>query len=431
MRLFPTEAIKGAIVTMYAHILKFLIRAMRWFKESRLSHAIHSITRPSELRFDDLVEQIKYSSQSVAELASASSQAELRDLHIRQQNFIVSQSGFQHEQRKFVSNQLAFNEELKNRLLERDSVENKIEFLKNAFLDLRESIVSQQYLSLSAQFTVQHNISGCQIQELLSLLADSTDSSLLDPKVAFQSSLVLRNQRRQRRFSKSPSFWLDPKIQSWNQAQISSLVMIKGVRKCRFQIQDFLVDSISQLVDRNIPTIWMIKTALHYEDNEKQPTSIELLKNIISQAIKLNPSLHNDTPLSQPLSNITNATTESDYFDILASVIQALPLLYIFIDIELISISLNINAEFSIPKHFQKLFLDLEKRSVSTVIKVILVSYGSPAFGTMTSVEERNLVVSLVNTSKRTSTRIAIRNRSARGGRGNRRGASIILTTCN
>ncbi|CAD6455876.1 0948c2d2-2604-486d-955e-68159fcefd71-CDS [Sclerotinia trifoliorum] len=43
---------------MYAYILRFLIRSLRWDQESKLLHLVHAITRPVELRFDDLIEEI-------------------------------------------------------------------------------------------------------------------------------------------------------------------------------------------------------------------------------------------------------------------------------------------------------------------------------------------------------------------------------------
>lgn len=59
------------------------MRALDWYKESRLLHVFHSITRPAELRYNDLIEDIAYSTRRVQDLALASSQAELRDMHTK------------------------------------------------------------------------------------------------------------------------------------------------------------------------------------------------------------------------------------------------------------------------------------------------------------------------------------------------------------
>lgn len=79
--LYPTKQMWHAVASLYAYIIKFLMRALDWYKESRLLHLVHSITRPAELRYNDLIEEISYSTRRVKDLASASSQAELRDMH--------------------------------------------------------------------------------------------------------------------------------------------------------------------------------------------------------------------------------------------------------------------------------------------------------------------------------------------------------------
>ncbi|CAG8975769.1 hypothetical protein HYALB_00009289, partial [Hymenoscyphus albidus] len=429
VQLFPNRAIRADVVSTYAYILKFLIRALRWFKESRLSHAIHSITRPSELRYDDLIEKIQYLSRNIAELAAASSQAELRNMHILQQKFISNQVGFQNEQRQFQATQMEFSTEIRNELLGRDSVESKLNFLSNAMVELRELMVAQQVLHSSAEITIKHEVPQAQLAEILPILISSNNRSLPDPEAVFQSSLILRNQRRRRKATSGPPFWLQPKIQSWNQSQTSSLIMVKGTRKSRFHLKNFLTDSISQLLDRSIPVIWTITAGLRYHDDTLHFTTIDLLKCVISQAITLNPSLHNDAFLSQHIERDCDAVREADYFDILASIVQSIPLLYIFMDIELISFSPAHSeaADFTIPKNFLELFSELKRRGINTVIKVNFVSYGSSVFVELPRIEERQLVVPLANTSKKATKRLATRNKNSIGGRLGKRGGSMVF----
>lgn len=73
---------KTAIEELYAYLLKFLIRAVDWFQENPFQHILHSITRPPELRYNDLLEDIDHHSRRVDHLAVSGSQAELRAVHI-------------------------------------------------------------------------------------------------------------------------------------------------------------------------------------------------------------------------------------------------------------------------------------------------------------------------------------------------------------
>ena len=74
---------KNAIADLYASLLRFLIRARDWYDEGKLQHFYHSITRPTELRYSDLLEQIAQSSRLIDQLAVSGQQAEFRDMHAK------------------------------------------------------------------------------------------------------------------------------------------------------------------------------------------------------------------------------------------------------------------------------------------------------------------------------------------------------------
>ncbi len=79
--LYPTLRMQKAVEELYAALLKFLIRAHDWYNETPFLHALHSITRPPELRYQDLLAQITHCSRTVYQLAVSGSQAELRVVH--------------------------------------------------------------------------------------------------------------------------------------------------------------------------------------------------------------------------------------------------------------------------------------------------------------------------------------------------------------
>ena len=79
--LFPTDPIKFALAEIYALYIRFLIRANDWMQENKLMRAIHSITRPKELRYTDLLEDITAATARFRSLAITAAQAEQRDMH--------------------------------------------------------------------------------------------------------------------------------------------------------------------------------------------------------------------------------------------------------------------------------------------------------------------------------------------------------------
>lgn len=72
---------KEAISRLYAHIILFFQQAVKWYSMSSAGRAFSSIFKPFELDYKDTVEEIKLCSQTVNNIASAASRAELRDLH--------------------------------------------------------------------------------------------------------------------------------------------------------------------------------------------------------------------------------------------------------------------------------------------------------------------------------------------------------------
>lgn len=94
--LYPTGRMRAAVTDLYAIILRFLIRARDWYEEGKLKHFVHSITRPVELRYQDLLEQITDSTRAIEHLATVGHQAEFRDMRIQMQmNFDDVQTNVQ------------------------------------------------------------------------------------------------------------------------------------------------------------------------------------------------------------------------------------------------------------------------------------------------------------------------------------------------
>jgi hypothetical protein len=79
--LYPTPRMKIALEELYASILKFLMKAYDWYNEGKLSHILHSITRPLGHVYADVIDEIAENSRRIDQLAVAGSQAELRDMH--------------------------------------------------------------------------------------------------------------------------------------------------------------------------------------------------------------------------------------------------------------------------------------------------------------------------------------------------------------
>lgn len=91
--LFPTSQIKHSVSTLYAHLLRFLLRAMKWYNEGKYKHFLTAVFRPTPLRFKDLLEEIQTCSETVDQLAVSAGQAEQRNMHVLLQDMYRGMMG--------------------------------------------------------------------------------------------------------------------------------------------------------------------------------------------------------------------------------------------------------------------------------------------------------------------------------------------------
>ena len=203
--LYPTNLMKQLVAILYAQIMKFLVRALEWYEEGKIAHAIHSITKPVALRYDDIIKDIHRATQSVTDSAATCSQAEQRDMH--------------NELRAIRS--LADTAIVNSQAGQRDMHNELLALIKQ----LRECILQEQSVNAHARLEVRHALSDLQLTQALSILASGCS---MDHKSSFQASLILRDKHRLTTNSKCTPFWRAPELQSWNTAQYSVLLFLQA-----------------------------------------------------------------------------------------------------------------------------------------------------------------------------------------------------------
>jgi type IV secretory pathway VirD2 relaxase len=82
---------KGAVVQLYVHIINFLLRAKSWYEENRFRRIVNAIARPTELRYDDIVQDIENCTMEIDHLSTAGARAEQRDMHLKLQELSQNQ----------------------------------------------------------------------------------------------------------------------------------------------------------------------------------------------------------------------------------------------------------------------------------------------------------------------------------------------------
>lgn len=205
----------------------------------------------------------------------------------------------------------------------------------------------------------------------------------------------------------------------------SSLILIRGSIVAKTATRDLTTAIVSLVKEVKLSVIWKFN-AQRAAKTQSTPTSVEILKQLVLQSLQLNAKLMSEQAVSINASRFQAARSESEWFDLLGSVLVRLPYIFITIDVE----TLGAHAEepLSWPAAFMLLFQKLEARKVGTIVKVILVSYHEnlllPPSGTMKN------VISVISIGKRGEENIlspAARKKAAvsRFGRAPRKGGGL------
>ena len=336
---------KQAVSVLYALIIKFLLRALEWYEEGKFAHAIHSITRPAALRYDDLLEDIGRATRRIADLAVTSSQAEQRDMH--------------HELRALT---LVVNQ-------------------------LKEDVLLDQSIKASILLDCRHALSDIQFEQALISISSACS---VDHTSTLQASLLLRDKHRfVSRKTKCPPFWLSSELHAWNVSQHSSLITLRAPFKNRFYIRDFCANVIEQLHNTRIAVLWVLKPM-----EQTHHSVTEVFKSLIHQALTLDYTPRTDSMFSFQLRRFRDARSDDDYTNLLGSCIERFKLVYIMVDTG----AMRPPDASQCKRHLQELSQRLSKLDASTIIKVMALSYGPDV---QSPQEKDSLLLKVGNLSRR------------------------------
>lgn len=321
--LYPTNAVKQAVSVLYAHIIKFLLRALEWYEEGKIAHAFHSITKPAALRYDDLIKDIQRATQSIANLAITSSQAEQRDIH--------------HELRALTS----------------------------LVKQVKEDMLLDQSIKASALLECRHALSDIQLTQALALVSSACS---VDYKSSLQASLLIRNKHRLvSNRSKCTPLWTSSELHAWNTSQHSSLITLRATFKTRFYIRDFCTNVIEQLLNARIAVLWVLKP------REQTYHSVsEVLKTLVHQALSLDHASHTDSMFSFQLRKFLDEHFEHGYVTLLGNILQHFKLVYIILDAG----AMEPPGASQCQEHLRELSQRLSEQDAATVVKIMALSYG-------------------------------------------------------
>ncbi|KAJ0115777.1 hypothetical protein J7T55_010600 [Diaporthe amygdali] len=344
--LYPTARMQEAVSLLYAKIIEFVVKAIKWCKKGKARHAIAAIAHPFELKFKAIIDEITKRSRAVDELANAASKAEIRDLH-----FTVHQMSTSIAQ---LTETMAFHQQ-------------------------QQTIHNQSLLSLRAE--QQHMFRMAQIEEFrrtVLLLDDTPDAS---QNFAFCKSM--RTRRRQRLPTQLPMTALS-KLRAWVSDPSSSMILAQG-QGIKTSSLDFAVDFSDAVLDRDYPVIWALPGDI--DSSQPTPSVIGILRSLISQLLELEYGQPQNGASSVALKHFKGKTNTRHWFEILERCISNFSRLFVIIDTSLVQNSLQEEVrgdeDFAL-SDFTQSFSDIVTRSDKEGLKVVVISW---RFDTATSME--------------------------------------------
>jgi hypothetical protein len=209
----------------------------------------------------------------------------------------------------------------------------------------------------------------CEIQfsQILTFIATS---SLASPELTRQFYISMRNRRRRQKGVQDDVLQRSAQLQAWGSDSHSSLVLVSGTFRTRHTARDFAADAIDLISSAKVPVVW----ALNSRGDEHQPySSIDVLKQLVLQVLQQNHKLLNERSAALNAARFQSATSEEEWFNLLGSVLDGLPQVYIIVDLGVLG--RRIDDQYPWPNAFARLVNELQARRINTVIKVALISY--------------------------------------------------------
>lgn len=377
--MYPTDRMKTAVAELYANIIKFLVRARDWYEEGKIMHFIHSITRPWELRYDDILEAVTRKAQVVKDLAVSGQQAESRDTNQKRD-----------AEYKDI-----------NRKLEKISTAMARKYLSESHCALISELDSKltKTVQSAAMVDTNYRLSDLQFSQIMASLSKVP---LMDPLKVYQYHYTLHRRRRLQTSGHSLSnrFWHSPKLLNWTKSSESEISIIMGNFHSRLALRGFCVDVVEQLREHQVPVLLSLRVAEDLSATTKI-SSIDLLMYFVKQALQISQETQTERSMSLSCARFHSAMseTEAKWFQVLESVLAEIGrLVYIIVDLEVLDSDLGTLDGFSWFSAFLAFFETLKERLAETKVKVLLISYGSRLPFSLSDSEYSDFVVPVKTT---------------------------------
>ncbi|KAJ5697453.1 hypothetical protein N7488_011137 [Penicillium malachiteum] len=340
--LYQTESVERMVATLYACIIKFLLRALRWYEEGSLKRALHAVTKPVGLQYDDIIDEMSRVTNSLMAEATAGSQAEQRDMHSE----LIA-----------IRNTVELTGNISR--VEQKQQRQMLQELLDLVFGLKIDVHTGQVVAKTERSQIYRSICAVKSTQALQVLSSQCT---IDYEASLSTS---KCQRDRRRSAKSTPFWKSRDIQDWNRSPTSSLFLLKVRIADRQSAQDFCTNAIQQLLHAGIASLWILKPC------DETYSSLDALKSLIYQAAISVNKLKGENDQTFDINRFFHANSEEQYAEILAELLCSLKVIYFIIQLNAIDPDLIPQFVCSL----RKMIRQVSERGASTIIRILVISW--------------------------------------------------------
>ncbi|KAI1611001.1 hypothetical protein EDD37DRAFT_356873 [Exophiala viscosa] len=371
LELYPTDAMRESVVALYTSILRFLTRALLWCEEGRVRHAIHAVTKPAALQYDDILAQIRQVNRSISDCATASSQAEQRDMHNKLRDVETTAnyefSEIRSRQKETQSTLGLFEDNTSSALtrMENHQLQVNTDLVAMTVLihDLRDTLLARDAAYATERAQITNALSDIQLSQALGAMSSSL---ALDHMATLRQIGKLLGRRPGKSSRNAMKLQTYATFNDWSTSPSTNILCVGSTFKERKALQQGVVQIIEYLRQSKVAVLWALRSR-----NQTYET-LEVLKSLVYQALAATPSTDTDTTSSSMSRRLFNACFEEDYVHLLDDILQNFNIVYIIVE----SSVMSSDASTRFQKHCGDLLARSESRAPRGRLKVLVVNYG-------------------------------------------------------
>ena len=366
--LYPTEQMKRVVEELYALIISFYQRALRWYEASRLKHVAKALFKPFSLEFGDLVERINTQSRSIERLAITLAHQEIRSIYRLVRECLSEQRDSRSEQNKAVS-MLTDAQQLQTQTLQLLVSMQQMLICKSITNAKKKELtaIAHQTVNSGTLLTTQRMTRETQVALMI-----ATTSSLpfLSPHEGLRRRIALCSRRYTASSMDLDGFLISPTLKAWSSGIESSLLIISGTLSMRSESLMTGAYMTELIRSSKAPVVWALKGTT---GAKAKISACDLLQHLTMQALQLNANAVGErVSPSFNAALVASATNEEDWLKVFQDIVSIFPTLFVVVEADFLGSTGRDGLQI---QELMRLLQDFVRKHTKPPVKVVMFNY--------------------------------------------------------